>query len=306
MKTRPSLLTPELADRILGGLRTGRTLLDICQDDGMPHPVTVAKWAREDREGFAALYRQARQAGHGRPGYVRFSPEIVDAFLDQLMAGRTLVDVCRDPAMPEQTTISTWVARDREGFAERYRAARQVGKLRRAPVPYDAEIAEQLLAELATGRTIEEICSEPDMPGMTSVYGWIRHDHDGFRVRYWEARQIACYAWLEQMPGIVDDRRNDWIAQRNEDGSTDTILDPDRVNRAKLRIKTRWRMLKIMAPKAFGHRPDGHAPPRADNGLAEMLRLIDGRSRGLPSEDQPLDHQPLNDGQFDDGSCDDK
>src|SRR5258706_11580091 len=98
------------------------------------------------------------------------------------------------------------------------------------------------------------------------------------------------------MPGIADARRNDWIAQRNEDGSTDTILDPDRVNRAKLGIKTRWRMLKIMAPKAFGHRPDGNAP-LADNGLAEMLRLIDARSRGLSSEDQPLDHHPLDDGQ---------
>jgi len=43
------------------------------------------------------------------------------------------VDVCGDTNMPEQTTISGWVARDREGFAERYRAARQVGKLRRAP-----------------------------------------------------------------------------------------------------------------------------------------------------------------------------
>ena len=82
-----------------------------------------------------------------------------------------------------------------------------------------------------------------------------------------------------------------------------SLLTPELADR--MHIKTRWRMLKIMAPKAFGHRPDGNAP-LADNGLAEMLRLIYGRSRGLPSEDQPLDHQPLDDGQFDDGPCDDK
>jgi len=84
-------------------------------------------------------------------------------------------------------------------------------------------------AELATGRNdrggdLQRAGHAPDDVGLWAGSGTTT---TAFGVRYWEARQIACYAWLEQMPGIVDDRRNDWIAQRNEDGSTDTILDPE-------------------------------------------------------------------------------
>jgi hypothetical protein len=48
-----------------------------------------------------------------------------------------------------------------------------------------------------------------------------------------------------------------------------------------------------MLPKTFGNRPDFFARPETDGDykrdLAEMMKLIDGRTRGLPSEDEPLD-----------------
>jgi hypothetical protein len=60
---RPTAYSAEIAQRIVDGLISGRTLLSICYDDGMPTRKTVQSWVSEDREGFAARYRSARELG---------------------------------------------------------------------------------------------------------------------------------------------------------------------------------------------------------------------------------------------------
>ena len=83
--------------------------------------------------------------------------------------------------------------------------------------------------------------------------------------------------------------------RRREDGSFEAILDPERINRAELRIKTRTWLLARMLPKTFGDRPVPSARQPADSDydrdLAEMIKLIDGRTRGLPGEDEPPDEE---------------
>jgi hypothetical protein len=287
-----TLYTAEIADRILGELAAGRGLHDICRDDGMPHQDTVLDWVKQDREGFAARYRQARQSGHGSPGYVGYSPETADRFLGELMNGRTMVDICDDPDMPNHATVSRWVAADREGFALRYRSARQVGRLKRAEVSYTPDIANEVLDELMSGRALVDICAEPDMPSATSVRQWVRDNREGFTARYREAREIGYQMIGDQALKIVDDRNNDWITWRREDGTTARMLDPKRVSRALARVKTRRWLLSKMLPKTFGKQADLYArQPAVSNDMAEFMKLLNGRSRGLPSEDKPLDEQ---------------
>jgi hypothetical protein len=60
---RPTAYTAEIADRILDGLADGRTLLDVCDDEGMPAARTVRRWGINDVEGFAARVREAREIG---------------------------------------------------------------------------------------------------------------------------------------------------------------------------------------------------------------------------------------------------
>jgi hypothetical protein len=94
----------------------------------MPSTATVRQWAIENRAGFAARYRQAKEtgrAGTGRP--TLYTPELADFILDELAGGRTLADVCRDPGMPAAGTVRLWVIENREGFAARYSTARQFG-----------------------------------------------------------------------------------------------------------------------------------------------------------------------------------
>jgi hypothetical protein len=259
-KARPSLYRDEIADQILGGLRAGRPLHGICRDDGMPCYRTIIGWVRQDRAGFAARYRQAREIGHGSPGPVRYTREIADRFLADLMCGRTLAEICGDPDMPDHTTINRWVAADREDFAARYRSAREIGHLRHAAVRYSPETADRILDELMVGKLLSDVCNDLDMPSVRSLRKWVQEDREGFRARYLEAREIGFQAIADEILKIIDDRRNDWIVQLREDGTTELILDPYRVKRAELRVKARCWLLSKMLPKTFGGRQDITAP----------------------------------------------
>jgi hypothetical protein len=229
--------------------------------------------------------------GHGAPGRVEYTPEIADRVIDDLMGGRTISEICRDPDMPGLTAINRWIATDRDNFATRYRAARDVGPIRQASVLYSAEVAERLLAALETGQTLAEICAEPDMPSATAVHNWRRENRDGFAARYQAARKTGYEAIGDELLQIVDDRRNDWIEWRDEDGVLRRMLDPQRNIRAELRARHRWRLLSKMLPEPFGEPREAAARPggASESDLAEMRALINGRSRGLPGEDDPFE-----------------
>ena len=61
---KPSHYTQDIADRICDQLCKGRSLHDICRDDGMPPRATVSWWVKLDHKGFAAPYRRAREFGY--------------------------------------------------------------------------------------------------------------------------------------------------------------------------------------------------------------------------------------------------
>jgi hypothetical protein len=128
MTGRPSLYTPAIAERILAELSNGRTLTAVCRDPGMPSSTTVRQWAVEDRDGFAARYARLKQsggAGTGRP--TTYRTDIAERILFELSEGRPLAAVCRDPGMPAEGTVWQWKEENREGFAARYKNAREFG-----------------------------------------------------------------------------------------------------------------------------------------------------------------------------------
>jgi hypothetical protein len=116
------------ADHILAQLLAGRSLTAICADPGMPPRRTIEQWVQDDRDGFAARYRRIRKiAGAKGGGPTVYTPELADWTLDGLMSGRSLSAVCREPGMPTPSTVRNWAKEDREGFAGRYRLAREIG-----------------------------------------------------------------------------------------------------------------------------------------------------------------------------------
>ncbi len=126
MTGRRLVYTAEIAQRILIELAGGRSLRAVCRDHGMPPHSTVRQWVSDDRDSFATRYRQAGTiATAGRP--TLYTAKIAGRILDQLSGGRPLAQVCRDPGMPSHATVRQWEKENREGFAARYKRAREIG-----------------------------------------------------------------------------------------------------------------------------------------------------------------------------------
>lgn len=60
---RKTVYTEEIATHILHELAHGKTLKEVCRQEGMPSDRTVRDWANENREGFSPLYARAREIG---------------------------------------------------------------------------------------------------------------------------------------------------------------------------------------------------------------------------------------------------
>ena len=55
------LYTPALAETLCKRIAEGESLRAICRDPGMPTEGAVRAWARDNRDGFGARYRLARE-----------------------------------------------------------------------------------------------------------------------------------------------------------------------------------------------------------------------------------------------------
>jgi hypothetical protein len=296
MTRRPTLYTAEIAARILEHLANGRSLSALCRDEAMPPPSTVLDWVREDRDGFAARYQDARKIGNPemRSHATLYTDAVAERMLDELRRGRTLRDVCQDDGMPAVRTVTRWAENDREGFAVRYLEARAAGHALMARYAlYTPEIAELILDELCSGRSLADICGDPAMPSIRTVHLWVQQDREGFGARYRDARDIGCSTLAGQMLQIADDTSADRTERRNKDGTIEFVVDQGIIKRSLVRIGTRQWLLSKMLPKRFGDRPNLDTEHDVNAEFAEIMKLIDGRTRGLPSEDVPLDESEL-------------
>ncbi len=58
---------------------------------------------------------------------VRYSPEIAARICSELEKGRTLRSVCRDPGMPDESSVRDWANNDELDFGPHYAKARDKG-----------------------------------------------------------------------------------------------------------------------------------------------------------------------------------
>jgi len=134
-----------------------------------------------------------------------------------------------------------------------------------------------------------DICQEPDMPHRNSVYNWVTEDREGFADRYQKARLTGFQARADRLFAIVDDRSNVWVTRCKEDGTVETIFDSLCVARARLQFDAQRWILPRVLPGGYGDRQERQARTEGESDMAELMKLLNGRSRGLPSEDRPLD-----------------
>ena len=118
---------------------------------------------------------------------------------------------------------------------------------------YSVETAQTICTEIAGGRSVREICGDPKMPCLRSVFTWLAQ-HEEFREMYRAAREAQADYIFDEILEIADDGRNDWRERQREDGGTVMVLNKEHVNRSRLRIDARKWVLARMNAKKYGER----------------------------------------------------
>lgn len=144
------------------------------------------------------------------------------------------------------------------------------------PTIYTPELAARICAELACGKSLRTVCKANDMPGLETVFRWLREKPD-FRDQYAHAKNESADALVEEMLDISDDGSNDWMEVHDKDGnSIGWKLNGEHVQRSRLRVDTRKWVASKLKPKKYGERVDMNHGVQPDDPLAALIRSVQG------------------------------
>lgn len=116
------------------------------------------------------------------------------------------------------------------------------------PTKRTPELVDAILARLAKGEPLAVICRSEGMPDRRTVNRWRSEDED-LDARFQEARDDGFDAIAAAALAIADDGSEDY--KPGKDGPT---LDSEHVQRSRLRVDTRLKLLAKWDPKRYGDR----------------------------------------------------
>jgi hypothetical protein len=124
------------------------------------------------------------------------------------------------------------------------------------PFEFDAEVFAEICERIADGETLVNICERDQdersakMPARSTFRRWMR-DRPDLRSVYTRAREDQMHSWSDEVIGIADDGTADTILIRRE-GSEVEVKDKDWIERSKLRVETRLKLMAKLLPKVYG------------------------------------------------------
>ncbi|HET8730492.1 MAG TPA: hypothetical protein VFM34_05215 [Moraxellaceae bacterium] len=149
---------------------------------------------------------------------------------------------------------------------------------KREPIYKPADYIDEICDWIAQGKTLRDYCRQEGKPHYTVVYGW-RLDDDDFAQRFARARDIGHDALAEECLEIADESAFDAI--EGEDGALRTNFEV--IQRSKLRVETRLKLLAKWSPKKYGDKIDvnhsGSISSPTDLTDDQLAAIAAGRSR---------------------------
>lgn len=127
---------------------------------------------------------------------------------------------------------------------------RKVGR----PEIYTQELADKVCEKIAEGYSMRTVCSPDDMPGLTTVFKWLRTNEE-FAKQYARATEERTEAMSEDILDIADDGSNDLMTIQKGQQSY-TVENKEVTNRSRLRVDTRKWLMSKMKPKKYGDKID--------------------------------------------------
>lgn len=114
----------------------------------------------------------------------------------------------------------------------------------------------EVFDRLSGGESVAEICSDhEDWPAPRVLHRMIASDAE-LTEHYNLAAKCAVMALREEMLPIADDARNDFMAREDARGRVQFKPDAEMVQRSRLRIDTRFKLLEALDPERFGKKLD--------------------------------------------------
>lgn len=147
------------------------------------------------------------------------------------------------------------------------------------PSKFTPEIADQICRRLAEGEPLRQICRDENMPAWRTIYDWLLNDKD-FSARIAHARELGEEAIAQECLDIADNATNDWMETYGRDGAELYKLNGEHIQRSKLRIETRLKLLAKWNPRKWGEKVDLNHGVQPENPLASLVQRIAGS--GLP------------------------
>ena len=143
----------------------------------------------------------------------------------------------------------------RTGLATRTGAKKAVGR----PSIYTQPLAAQITEQLANGRSLAQILSQPGMPSKQTVYSWL-HTNREFMDHYVRAREEQADYFADQCIEIAD---------------ATVGMDSAGVAAARIRIEARKWRASVLKPKVYGTKVVAeqtvHVSPAIEQESPEMI-----------------------------------
>lgn len=126
------------------------------------------------------------------------------------------------------------------------------------PSLYDDSIVQAICHRLGEGEPMAEICRSEGMPAYRTVKDWMDEDSERGRnvaAAIARAREAGFDVIAAQCLKIAEDGSNDYMARLNAEGQeTGVMFNAEHVQRSKLRIETRLKLLAKWDPKRYGEK----------------------------------------------------
>jgi hypothetical protein len=151
-----------------------------------------------------------------------------------------LKKICLDEHMPSLATARKWIKENKYG-AFKKRPGTNKGNGGR-PTVYSDDLEERIMLRVIDGDSLDTIGKDSDMPSKTAMYLWLANNN-GFREQYDRAIDIRDSVMREEILDIVDNSINDFMEKSNKDGTTFMALDPENINRSKMRAEYRFKLM---------------------------------------------------------------
>jgi len=136
-----------------------------------------------------------------------YKPAIVNTILKHLSEGKNLEQIAELPGMPKAHTIQRWTVRH-PTFKQRYKQARKGHSIGdgRPSIPYNEEIATEMLFRISQGESIMQVCKTPGFPSYPVFSRWLTGEGmTEFHERYLRARREQADCHIEETLIIADE-----------------------------------------------------------------------------------------------------